>query len=87
MLEESVEVRTEGDRLIVRGERPGPGPHRPERFHRMERGHGPFSRTFHLGDAVDAERIDAHLQDGILRLTLPKRRGRAARRGRPDRPV
>lgn len=33
---------------------------------------GKYERTFTLPDPVDAERIDAVLKDGVLRLTLPK---------------
>ena len=50
-----------------------------EQYHRIERGHGSFSRTFHLPVPVDADRITADLRDGVLTVTCPKaprRRGR-----------
>ncbi len=43
-----------------------------EQFHRVERGHGSFSRSFQLPLPVDTERITADLQDGILTVTCPK---------------
>lgn len=43
-----------------------------EQYHRVERGHGTFSRTFHLQVPVDAERIAADLRDGVLTVTCPK---------------
>ena len=43
-----------------------------EEYHRVERGHGTFSRTFHLPIPVDAERITADLRDGVLTVTCPK---------------
>jgi HSP20 family protein len=43
-----------------------------EEFHRIERGHGAFSRTFQLPVPVDAERITADLRDGVLTVTCPK---------------
>jgi HSP20 family protein len=43
-----------------------------EQFHRMERGHGSFSRTFNLPSPVDQERISADLRDGLLTVTCPK---------------
>jgi HSP20 family protein len=43
-----------------------------EQYHRVERGHGTFSRTFHLPQAVDADRITADLRDGVLTITCPK---------------
>ena len=52
----------------VRRERESPC----EQFHRIERGHGSFSRTFQLPLPVDAERITADLRDGVLTVTCPK---------------
>ncbi len=43
-----------------------------EQYHRIERGHGSFSRTFHLPLPVDADRIVADLRDGVLTITCPK---------------
>jgi HSP20 family protein len=43
-----------------------------EQFHRMERGHGSFSRTFQLPVPVEAERITADLRDGVLTVSCPK---------------
>ena len=50
----------------VRRERSG------EEYHRVERGHGSFSRTFHLPIPVDADRITADLHDGVLTVSCPK---------------
>jgi HSP20 family protein len=43
-----------------------------EQYHRMERGHGSFSRRFDLPEAVDPEHIVADLRDGVLTITCPK---------------
>jgi HSP20 family protein len=43
-----------------------------ERYHRMERGHGAFSRTFQLPIPIDSDNIAADLRDGVLRVTCPK---------------
>src|SRR5690349_11436988 len=43
-----------------------------ERYHRMERGHGTFSRTFQLPIPIDSENIAADLRDGVLRVVCPK---------------
>lgn len=37
-----------------------------------ERGEGRFERHIRLPHEVDAEQIEAHLADGVLKLTLPK---------------
>jgi HSP20 family protein len=43
-----------------------------EEYHRVERGHGNFSRTFHLPIPVDADLITADLHDGVLTVSCPK---------------
>lgn len=37
-----------------------------------ERSSGRFVRTFNLPDAVDSRKIEAHFEDGVLRVVLPK---------------
>jgi HSP20 family protein len=51
-----------------------------EQYHRVERGHGRFSRAFSLPEPIDVEAVSADLKDGILTVTIPKLRDRAARR-------
>ncbi len=43
------------------------------RAHRLERSHGPFRRSFTLPATVDAARVDASYQDGVLIVKLPRR--------------
>jgi HSP20 family protein len=83
--EDDIEVHVAGDQLIVRGERRAEAGVRPERFYRMERSHGFFSRAFTLTEDVDPSRVKAQFADGLLRLELPKvsyRRGSRPRAGR-----
>ena len=51
-----------------------------EQFHRVERGHGSFSRTFQLPSPVDGEAITADLRDGVLTVLCPKAQDPGARR-------
>jgi HSP20 family protein len=41
-------------------------------WHRRERGTGKFLRAIELPVGVDAERVDARYQSGILTITLPR---------------
>jgi HSP20 family protein len=77
-----IDVHAEGNRITIRGERAaGPGAGVAcERYHRVERGHGPFSRAFTLSDAVDVERVTARFEDGILTVVVPKAADRGVRR-------
>jgi len=61
----------EGNQLTVKGERKKPAPGKGV-WHRQERGAGPFSRTVPLPFLVDAEHVEARLDQGVLRVTLAK---------------
>ena len=43
-----------------------------EQYHRVERGHGSFSRTFEFPHPVDDEHVTADLRDGVLTIICPK---------------
>ena len=47
--------------------------------HRVERGHGRFSRAFSLPEPIDVDAVTADLKEGILTVTIPKLRDRSAR--------
>ncbi len=81
---DDIEIQVHGDELTVRGQRQIKGA-RPERFFRMERHYGPFSRAFSLSEEVDGDRVTAQFKDGLLRLEAPKLRPRSGWRVRVDR--
>lgn len=76
---EQIEIHAEESRIIVRGDRSS-GQVPCEHYHRVERGHGRFSRAFTLPEPIDVEAVSADLKDGVLTVTLPKAGGRGARR-------
>jgi len=43
-----------------------------EQYHRVERGHGTFSRTFELPFPVRTDDVTADLRDGVLTVICPK---------------
>lgn len=43
-----------------------------EQYHRVERGHGTFSRTFELPFPVRTDDVTADLRDGVLTVVCPK---------------
>jgi HSP20 family protein len=67
-----VDVRVENNVLTIRGERKLDEKQNTENFHRVERSYGPFGRAFTLSTAVDAEKIRATYQAGVLSIALPK---------------
>lgn len=70
--EATIDLQIIDDALVLKGERIPNTTENVECYHRMERPEGPFSRVFQLPEAVDAEKIEAHCRDGVLRVALPK---------------
>lgn len=73
MKREDVGVTVENNVLTLKGERKLEQEVRREHFHRIERRHGSFSRSFTLPSTVDASRISASYKDGVLTVRLPQR--------------
>lgn len=58
--------------LTIKGVRQAEPPPADVSFHRRERVFGPFARTISLPFNVDAERVRATAESGILRIELPR---------------
>ena len=69
--QEDLHIQLQDSHLTVAGVRREPA-RACEQYHRVERGHGSFSRTFQLPHPVMAERITADLRNGVLTVTCPK---------------
>jgi HSP20 family protein len=70
---EDIKVTFENNVLTIEGERTFETETAREQYHRVERGYGAFRRTFTLPTTVDAARVEASYQDGLLTVTLPRR--------------
>ena len=79
---DQIDIHAEERRIVIRGARAAdPGRDIPcEQFHRVERGHGRFSRAFALPETIEVGAITADLKDGILTVTIPKAHDRGTRR-------
>ncbi len=64
-----IRLTVEDRRLELSGRR---DPSHRGNFSRMERSHGTFRRSFELGEQIDASRISARFELGVLEITLPK---------------
>lgn len=69
--EKDLDLNVEGETVTIKGER---STTLPEGYsvHRRERGSQRFARSFALPSAVDSERAEASLQNGVLTVTIPK---------------
>lgn len=75
---ENVRISIENQVLTIRGEKKQVAEESTERVHRYERSYGAFERSFALPNLVDADKIAATYDAGILTVTIPK-----AERARP----
>jgi len=62
---------TEGNQLTIQGERKAPE-FKGAAWVRQERPFGQFTRVIGLPALVDADKVEATYEFGVLRLTLPK---------------
>jgi HSP20 family protein len=71
--EKDIEIKVEDNTLSLKGERKFEKETKEENYHRLERSYGSFYRAFTLPNSIDPERIQAEHENGILRITMPKR--------------
>lgn len=69
---EDIEIESSGNTLIISGTRSHPKALEGVSTHRLERKFGAHKRTFTLPDGIDASKIQANLEDGVLQLSIPK---------------
>jgi HSP20 family protein len=70
---EQIEVTVENNVLTIRGERRPEEGIAQDKYHRMERVAGAFSRSFTLPNTLDAGRVRADYRDGVLTVAVPVR--------------
>src|SRR5438105_10483073 len=68
-----LDIRVENNILSIRGERKFEKKVSEDKYLRVERAYGSFSRSFSLANTVNSEAIKADYQNGVLTLTIPKR--------------
>jgi HSP20 family protein len=71
--QEDIDIRVVEGVLSVRGDRKVDRDNESERFHRIERSYGRFSRSFSLPVGVEQQGIAAAYRDGVLTITLKKK--------------
>jgi HSP20 family protein len=71
---EDVQVRVEGDQLIISGEVKRREDVGRDQYFRIDRRVGRFQRSFPLpAELIDKEKVAARFEDGILRVSAPLR--------------
>lgn len=72
-----IDLQVKDQTLLLKGQRNAGGEVSHQVFHRLERPSGVFERRFSLPGDIDAEKIRANLNEGVLTVTLPKKQRRS----------
>ena len=70
---QDLNVKVDGQILRIAGIRPAPDGSQVRRLHQMEIASGPFERRLRIPIPFDRNGVSAHVADGFLTVTLPKR--------------
>jgi HSP20 family protein len=69
---DELEITFEDGLLTIQGERRFAHDSADEKMHRAERYYGAFRRSITLPSHVEADKIEASTQDGVLQIMVPK---------------
>jgi HSP20 family protein len=70
--EKDIDVTLSDGALLIQGKRESEKEEKEKNYHRIERSYGEFQRRIGLPCDVEADKVDARLEKGILTVTLPK---------------
>lgn len=70
---EDLELAVTDNTLTVKGEKKSEREEEEKGHHLKERSYGRFERSFRLPESANPDKIDASFENGVLRITLPKR--------------
>ena len=68
----NLEVKLSNGALTIRGEKQEEKEDKQKEYHVSERRYGSFQRSFQLPEGVDADKVEATFEKGILKVKLPK---------------
>jgi len=77
---EDVKVESENGDLVLRGWRTIEKSQSDGQYHTMERSSGNFIRRIKLPESIKKDAIEAEYHDGVLRVILPKAKGKEEKR-------
>lgn len=76
--EKDIDLSVHDGVVTIKGEKTASREEKGETWFFSERQYGSFSRSFRLPADADGDRIEAHLKDGVLSVTIPRHSGAAA---------
>ena len=72
MDQRDIRISLQENLLTITGEKRQEKDEKEERYHRVERSYGAFTRGVRLPVAVDGSKVAATFKNGLLTVTLPK---------------
>jgi HSP20 family protein len=70
--QKDINVSLQDQVLTLKGEKHHEKEEKDEKYHRVERSWGTFTRAFRMPVAVSGDKVTATFKDGMLTVTLPK---------------
>ncbi len=70
---DEIDVSVQDDTLVIKGEKKKDAEVKEDDYYRVERYYGSFYRALPLPAEVDADKVEATYEDGVLTLNLPKK--------------
>jgi HSP20 family protein len=69
---EDIDISVQGSILTISGEKKHEEEKKEKGYYHVERSYGSFRRDLNLATEIDADKIKAVCENGVLTLTLPK---------------
>jgi HSP20 family protein len=70
---EDFKIEVDGNMITISSEKEENKEEKEKKFTRKEYNYSSFSRSFTLPNEIDKEKIDASYEDGVLKLSLPRK--------------
>lgn len=72
MKKEDIKIEMSDNLLTISGERKREQTEKNQKIQRHEKSYGFFKRSFTLPNSIEADKVEAHYENGVLELYLPK---------------
>lgn len=72
MKKSDFKINVDGNILTISSEKEDTKEEKDKKFTKKEYSYSSFSRCFTLPDEVNKEKIDAHYEEGVLKISLPR---------------
>ena len=66
-------IDVDGNMLTISSEKEDTKEEKDKKFTRKEYNYSSFSRSFSLPEEINKEKIEAYYEDGVLKITLPRK--------------